>query len=235
MQISWFATFNDKTAPTAEVTPEEIERITDIVKSTPGLSNGLVSTPWDVPGMPFDDKPLPQLALQLYFDDIEQLEAALEPDGHLQKLADKSNLPTFKDPHVTEEAMLTRVYHAPDPAFKTADGKPHCSFLVQYPGPSEQRNKWIRHYVVHHTAIMKTFPGIRQIEVCTALDWCSSMPWERVGHMLRNKVVFDDDVALQAALGSPVLDDMMADAALLPPYDGGSKHFPMATWGAPNR
>lgn len=235
MPITWFATYNDKTNPEAEVTQAELDRVTDIVSSTPGLSNGVVSTPWLLSDMPFDDKPLPQLALQLYFDDIEDLEKALEADGHLQSLADTSNLPTFTDVNVTEQAMWSRRYIAPNPTFETKKDDPHCTFLVQYPGPAEDSSAWLRHYVVHHTGIMKTFPAIRQIEVCTRLDWCSFMPWQRVNYLLRNKVVFDDANSLKGALASPVMEDMMVDAALLPPYLGGSKHFPMASHGAPNR
>ena len=43
---------------------------------------------------------------------------------------------------------------------------------------------------------MARFPGIRQIEICTRIDWCGFLPWRRVDHMQRNKVVFDSAAAL---------------------------------------
>jgi hypothetical protein len=51
---------------------------------------------------------------------------------------------------------------------------------------------------------MARFPGIRQIEIYTRLDWLGALPWRRVDYMQRNKVVFDSPAALKAALNSPV-------------------------------
>ena len=70
---------------------------------------------------------------------------------------------------------------------------------------------WLAHYLENHTRIMATFPGIREVEVCSRIDWCGALPWPRVDHMQRNKVVFDDGDALKAAMTSPVMQDMRAD------------------------
>lgn len=76
---------------------------------------------------------------------------------------------------------------------------------------------------------MTRFPGIRRVEVCTRIDWCGALPWTRVDHMQRNKVVFDDAAALTAALNSPVRHEMRADFADFPPFTGPVSHFPMTT------
>ena len=43
---------------------------------------------------------------------------------------------------------------------------------------------------------MAEFPGIRELEVYTRLDWVSLLPWTRLNFMQRNKVVFDSADAL---------------------------------------
>jgi hypothetical protein len=76
---------------------------------------------------------------------------------------------------------------------------------------------------------MKRFPGIRELEIYTRLDWCGFLPWRRVDYMQRNKVVFDDAASLNAALNSPVRDEMRIDFKQFPPFTGGNTHYPMAT------
>jgi hypothetical protein len=76
---------------------------------------------------------------------------------------------------------------------------------------------------------MARFPGIREIEIYTRIDWVSALPWRRADCMQRNKVVFDDAAALTAALNSPVRHEMRADYHKLPPFEGSVSHYPMAT------
>ena len=76
---------------------------------------------------------------------------------------------------------------------------------------------------------MARFPGIRQIEIYTCIDWCGGLPWPRVAHMQRNKVVFDNQAALTAALNSPVRHEMRAAFHRFPSFTGPITHFPMAT------
>ena len=47
--------------------------------------------------------------------------------------------------------------------------------------------------------------------------------------MQRNKVVFDSQAALTAALNSPVRHEMRASFGRFPPFTGPITHFPMAT------
>ena len=76
---------------------------------------------------------------------------------------------------------------------------------------------------------MARFPGIRQVEIYTCIDWCGGLPVPRVSHMQRNKVVFDNPAALTAALNSPVRHAMRAAFSNFPPFSGPITHFPMAT------
>ena len=229
MTVAYFLTFHDKAKPALQLSDAEIARVHDIVVTTPHLMRGLVLTPWDVSGLYFDDGHPPQLAFELYFDNIADLEAALAPKGHLQALAAPGTLPSLKDATVTQQAMLARAFPVPDPRFRTEPGQPFCSYMVHYPGHAQDLNAWLAYYIEHHPVVMARFPGIREIEISTRIDWCGFLPWPRVEYMQRNKVVFDNGPALQAAMQSPVMQEMRADFHKFPPFTGGNVHFPMAT------
>jgi hypothetical protein len=138
-------------------------------------------------------------------------------------------LPSLADATATQQAMLVRRFGVPDPVFRTPQGECPCTYLVAYEGEAEDLNAWHSHYISDHPPIMARFPGIRQVEVYTRIDWCGSLPWPRVEHMQRNKVVFDSPAALTAALNSPVRHEMRAAFARFPAFTGPITHFPMAT------
>jgi hypothetical protein len=201
----------------------EVAWLSDVIATTPALQQGLIFRPSSTSDPYLDDGPPPQLALQLYFDDIAALEAALAPDGHLRRLDALDGVGT------TQQAMLVRRYPVPDPAFRTPSGELPCTYLVAYEGAADDLPAWLSHYIADHPPIMARFPGIRQIEIYTCIDWCGGLPWPRVAHMQRNKVVFDNQAALTAALNSPVRHEMRAAFGRFPPFTGPITHFPMTT------
>jgi len=181
------------------------------------------------PGAPFwrDGGARHELAQQ--FAELQALEAAFGKGGALQRLAAPDLLPSQAGVDMAQEALAVRHYPVPDPVFRTPAGVPHCTYLVSYRGPAQDINVWLTHYINHHPPIMARFPGIRQIEICSRMDWCGALPVPVLAHMQRNKVVFDSPDALTAALNSPVRHEMRADFHEFPPYEGGNTHFPMLT------
>jgi uncharacterized protein (TIGR02118 family) len=226
MTFCWFAR-TDATGVT--VTQAELSWLAATIAPVPGVTWALLFTPSTTHDPYLNDGEPPALALQIYFDRIEALEAALAAGGGLMALADPAVLPSLAGATFTQQAMLVRSFAVPDPVFRTAPGAEHCTYLVAYEGTAEDLPAWLSHYISHHTAIMTRFPGIRQVEVCSRIDWCGALPWPRVDYMQRNKVVFDDADALTAALNSPVRHEMRADFANFPPFTGMVSHFPMAT------
>ncbi len=218
---AYFLTFEDGGERAAETAG-----LVELLKTTPGLRKGLIFTPERTHDPYANDGPSPPLALELYFDALPALEAALASQGHLQRLAD---LPGLAGAAATQQAMVARNFPVPNPRFETAPGALPCTYLVHYPGQAEDLNAWLAYYIGEHPRVMARFPGIREIEICTRLDWCGFLPWPRVAHMQRNKVVFDSAAALTAALNSPVREEMRADFAKFPPFSGGSRHHAMAT------
>jgi hypothetical protein len=226
MTVCWFAVFQH---PVARLSNDELTWLRRFVADTPGLRQGLIFTPSTTSDPYLHDGAPPVLGLQLYFDDIAVLEAALTSDGYLQGLVARDALPSLAHAAATQQAMLVRRFAVPDPVFRTPPGECPCTYLVAYEGEAEDLNAWHSHYIGDHPPIMARFPGIRQVEVYRRIDWCGSLPWPRVDHMQRNKVVFDSPAALTAALNSPVRHEMRAAFARFPAFTGPVTHFPMAT------
>jgi hypothetical protein len=215
MTVCWFGQF--------PAVPPDMDWLVDVIAATPALHQGMIFTPSSTRDPYLDDGPPPRLVLQLYFDDIAALEAALRPDGYLQRL---------RALHLTgaaQQAMLVRRFPVPDPVIRTPPGELPCTYLVAYEGTAEDLAAWHAHYLDDHPPIMARFPGIRQIEIYTCIDWCGGLPCARATHMQRNKVVFDSPAALTAALNSPVRHEMRAAFGRFPPFTGPVTHFPMAT------
>jgi hypothetical protein len=221
MMVTYFAIFRHDAA----VSADDLRFLSQVLDTTPDLVRGLIYTPAQTHDPYLDDGRPPALAVQLYFRDIAALEAAVARDGHLAALAAPDSLPSLRGAAVTQQAMLARAFPVPDARGVSAPG---CCYLVTYEGAAEDQNAWVAHYIASHTAIMATFPGIREVEVCTRIDWCGFLPWPRVNAMLRNKVAFDDAAALTAALNSPVRHEMRADYQRFPAFTGTVTHFPMA-------
>jgi hypothetical protein len=226
MTVCWFALFRH---PVSRLDSAELIWLRRFVAGTPGLRQGLIFTPSATSDPYLHDGAPPALGLQLYFDDIAVLEAALTSDGFLQGLVAHDALPSLAGAATTQQAMLVRRFGVPDPVFRTPPGECPCTYLVAYEGEAEDLNAWHSHYIGDHPPIMARFPGIRQVEIYTRIDWCGSLPLPRVEHMQRNKVVFDSPAALTAALNSPVRHEMRAAFARFPAFTGPVTHFPMAT------
>jgi hypothetical protein len=225
MRFCYIVTF-ENASPEARLGASEKASIAALVAATPALTHAEMHTPAVASDIYTADGPSPQLCLQLYFDDLLGLEAAISAKGHLQALADTDSWPSLAGAKAAQQAMYARHFEIAGASPATG---PRCSFLVHYPGPAEDFNIWFKHYVASHPPIMRRFPNIRQIEILSRVDWIDAMPFRRVSHMQRNRVVFDSSEALTAALQSPVRHEMRQDYHRFPAFEGGSLHFPALT------
>lgn len=213
----------------ATLSAAESSKLETLMRTTPKLAKGLVHSAASASDPYVKDGPAPSLVLQLYFADLPDLESALSPRGHLAALAASAEFPMLARAEIAHQAMFVRQFAVPDPAFKTTPGEAHCTYLVSYEGEAEDLNAWHAHYLESHTGHMAAFPGIRELEIYTRLDWVSRQPWARQHFMQRNKVVFDSTEALQSALHSPVRHAMREDFKRFPTFTGPNNHFAMAT------
>ncbi len=225
MSTCLFLTFRSRAEPSAG----ELGKLHGLLRATPRLFNALVHTAASTSDPYVKDGSPPSLVLQLYFAELPDLEAALSRSSHLGALQSPDQFPTLADADVVQQAMLVRSFAVPEPAFKTAPGDAYCTYLVSYEGEAEDLNAWHAHYLESHIKHMAMFPGIRELEVYTRLDWVSVLPWARVNFMQRNKVAFDSADALHHALNSPVRHDMRADFKTFPRFTGPNRHHAMAT------
>lgn len=207
----------------------ELAGLDGLLRATPKLAKALVHTRSEADDPYLKDESPPALVLQLYFDDLADLESAASRKGHLAALTSPAEFPWLSAADANQQAMVVRPFAVPEPALKNAPGTPYCTYLVSYEGEAQDLNAWLDHYLDQHTVHMARFPGIRELEVYTRLDWVSQLPWPRVAFMQRNKVAFDSAQALTDALHSPVRHEMRADFKTFPPFTGPTNHFAMAT------
>jgi len=231
MKFCYFAHFRAAGGGSTVIESAALSRVTQILATVPGISRTLIHTP--IPGgaahaFP-NDEAAPPLVFQLYAETIEALEDALRPDGALQALIHPQSGTGLDALKLQQQIMLVRRL-AIDPLDPPGQqSEPRCSYLVHYPGQAADLSAWHRHYVDHHPPIMRKFSGVREIEICTRLDWIGGLPGMRVDFMQRNKLMFDTPAALSAALASPVIREMRADFHSFPDFAGGNVHYPMLT------
>jgi hypothetical protein len=229
VSIAYFIFFQNNEHPQTRISDSDRKAVSDILHRTPRLLKAHIFTPAVIDGpFPEDGYP-PQLGLQLYFAELPELEAAIAPEGQLQALAAPGRFPSLSGTVVTQQAMLTRPFSTSPPRSQASSDEWPCSYLVHYPGHAQDLNAWLSYYLSHHPQLMRDLPGIREIEIYTRVDWCDGMAWERVFHMQRNKLVFDNSPALTAALKSRALHAMRDDFMKFPPFAGGNLHYPMIT------
>ncbi|MBN3759445.1 EthD family reductase [Burkholderia sp. Ac-20365] len=169
--------------------------------------------------------PGPCCVTQWYFDDLELLEAALQPGGAMQTAVDFISA-RIDQCTLLQQAMAVRKFRTPHQhAFDTREER--CTYLVSYEGEADDFNAWLTHYLTHHPPLMRQLPGIRELEIYTRIDYRSGLKHARSTAMQRNKVVFDDAESLGAALASAVRARMKEDFDAFPPYTGATPHYPM--------
>jgi hypothetical protein len=229
MQIAYFATFDNRKNPASRISESDKSSFIEIVRAIPKLVRAVIFTP-DVSYQmqAVDDMP-PQLIAVLYFARLDDLEAALAPDGPLQAIAATKRFPSLTDAFATQQAMLSRTFPVPDPVMRSVASEQPWSYVVTYEGEAEDLNHWLGNYLTNHKTVVARLPGVRELEICTRIDWSGSLPWPRATCMLRSNVRFDNAAALKAALNSPARLDVRDDFKKFPPYAGGSRHYPMAT------
>src|ERR1043166_1945026 len=129
MRTCLFLSFRFSLAP---VSASEMARLDEVLRMTPKLQKALVHSSANARDPYVKDESPPQLVLQLYFDDVADLEATLSRDGHIGILASRDEFPSIATAEVVQQAMIVRPFAVPEPAFQNARGTPYCTYLVSY-------------------------------------------------------------------------------------------------------
>jgi hypothetical protein len=221
--ISYFITGFNRRHPDPRLADTQRLELAEFMLGIPGLERAEIGVPAEVQTY-HGDTPVPVLALRLDFAALPALERELAEGGRLHRLSGSTFWASLPLDHVSQQAMLRRCFLDRSGAGNGAIG---CDYLVHYPGKAEELNAWLRYYLSHHAPIMTTYPNVRGVDVFTRIDWCDSLPWQRVAYMQRNRIAFDSTQDLLAALASPVREQMRQDHDRFPPYSDGSRHYPM--------
>lgn len=200
----------------------EVDAVRDTVRTLPGVKRAMLYSPAKARDIYTDDGPSPSMALQLYYDDLPTLEATLRDGGALCSMAGSLSIR-----EVNHQVMVGRPFPVDDATWHRDGDAPRCGYLVHYPGKAKDLNAWLDHYLDHHPQIMRTFPRIREIEIYTRTDWRDTLNWTQVHYMQRNRLIFDSEAALEAALQSEVRHHMRADFEAFPEFTGENLHYPM--------
>ena len=229
MAISWFCQWDAKDGTSPVLDEHDHQGLVAFVRGCPRLVEGHVMTPVAAhdPHYAAELHTSPVLILQLEFAEIADLEHALKPHGYLQKLAHDDMLPSLAGATASHHAMLTRRYPVAAPPHESANGL--LSYMVEYEGPAQDENAWHLFYVEGHPPLLAKFPGIRKIEIYTPALVISALPFPVRRTMQRNKTMWDDPEAMNAAMASPVRAALRKDFANFPKFEGAATHYPFRT------
>lgn len=229
MAISWFCQWDAKEGTKPVLDQHDHQGLVALIRGCPRLLEGHVMTPVAAhdPHYAAELHASPVLILQLEFAEIADLEHALKPHGYLQALAHEDVLPSLDGAVASHHAMLTRRYPVAEPADESANGL--LSYMVEYEGPAKDENAWHLFYAANHPPLLAKFPGIRKIEIYTPAVVISALPFAVRRTMQRNKTVWDNAEAMNAAMASPVRAALRKDFKRFPEFQGAATHYPFRT------
>jgi uncharacterized protein (TIGR02118 family) len=170
----------------------------------------------------------PDWVLQLYFNDLLALEAALAPGASLDRALRGRDIPALRRFRWSQQVMAVRRY-ALATAWPRQDDltRQACTYFVSYEGQAADDEAWLAHYLRHHPPLMKKLPALRALEVYSRVDCHSGLDIPRSRALQRNLVMFDSLRELNEALNSPVRRELRADYESFPPFEGASPHGAM--------
>ncbi|MEM7251890.1 MAG: hypothetical protein AAF493_10735 [Pseudomonadota bacterium] len=101
------------------------------------------------------------------------------------------------------------------------------SYVVRYYRPADDERGFVEHYLATHPAILGRLPAVQNV-ICYSPFSLPLVPGLTPSDcMLGNEVVFESLDALNAALASPVRDELRRDFHQFPAFTGINTHFAM--------
>lgn len=98
------------------------------------------------------------------------------------------------------------------------------SYFVLYRGEADDGAAFVARYRDVHVPILKTWPGVREVIVHTAMPWIDPHSIEASGLLMMAQMLFDSRDDLERALRSPGRTEARADFHLFPPFRGAVLH-----------
>ena len=102
----------------------------------------------------------------------------------------------------------------------------HFSYVVRYHKPAEDESAFIENYVATHPPTLGKLPGIRSV-MCYFPQPIMAQGLASADYMIGNEVAFDSVEDFNAAMQSPVRQELRRHFHEFPPFTGRNTHFPM--------
>ncbi len=168
------------------------------------------------------DGPAPAHLAMLAFASAEALAQAARASAFAAGLAELSAV------------SCTAMRYLPYPVAGESSPKPLSArfcYVVRYHRPADDETAFVAHYLHGHPPLLARLPGIRN--VMNYIPMSLPLLWPHAGapppadYMLGNEVVFADAAAFDAAMASPVRQQLRAHYRTLPRFTGRDTHFAM--------
>jgi len=101
------------------------------------------------------------------------------------------------------------------------------AYVVRYHRPAADEAAFVQNYIDTHPPLLGRLPGIRNVMCYVPLPWRDPTGLPSADYLIGNEVAFDHPDAFNAAMASPLRDELRAHYCALPAYSGHNTHFPM--------
>jgi uncharacterized protein (TIGR02118 family) len=167
-----------------------------------------------------DDGPGPLFIVMLAFQSREGLERAITSPAFSASLGGRPGGLAFTGSSFERHFYPMAGETQPSPL--TAP----FSYVVRYHKPAQDEAAFIKNYVDTHPPTLATLPGIRSVMCYFPLP-ARADGVAPADYMIGNEVVFDDIAAFNAAMQSPVRQELRRHFREFPPFSGRNTHFAM--------
>lgn len=167
-----------------------------------------------------DDGPGPLFIAMLAFASPEALRGAIESEAFAASLGARPGGLTF-----TGSGFERRFYPVAGEAQPAPLTAPF-SYVVRYHRPAEDEAAFIRNYVDTHPPTLGKLPGIRGVMCYFPLPVVAKGV-APADYMIGNEVVFDNVEAFNAAMQSPIRQELRQHFREFPRFTGRNTHFAM--------
>ncbi len=167
-----------------------------------------------------DDGDGPLLLVDLGFDDVAGMEAALAGGDFLAALP-------VPDCAVTLDAFKIVRQTLPGDTAPPPERSAPMSYVVRYYRPAEDEQAFTDFYVENHPPLLAAFPNIRGVMCFLPVAWNNPTAIPVADCMLGNEVVFDTVEDFDAAMASDVRHRLRQDYMNFPKFSGPVTHFMM--------
>lgn len=165
------------------------------------------------------DGPGPLLIVMLEFGSRDALAAAVDP------IVDAIGaLPAGV---TAAGAAMERLTYPVAGETEPAPLKAPLSYVVRYQRPADDEAAFRANYLATHPQTQAHLPLIRSIMCYLPVDELNHPTLPSANYMIGNEVVFDSIDDLNAAMKSPVREELRAHYREFPRFTGAVTHFPM--------